>query len=80
MSARYIAARVRTKAIAANRATQPGTPEFKTTSSVAAALYITEDIDRARHLITHAAHIDDTTRANALDLLHQLTEQENTTP
>lgn len=79
MSARYIAGRVRIKAVAANRAAQPGTPEFKTTSSVAAALYVTEDVDRARHLITHAAHIDGTTRATALDLLHQLTEQENTT-
>jgi hypothetical protein len=80
MSARDTAIRVRIKAVAANRAAEPGTPAFRATSSLAAALYVTEDVNRARDLITRAPHVNPTTRAAALDLLDQLTNQEDTTP
>ncbi|WP_017577172.1 hypothetical protein [Nocardiopsis kunsanensis] len=79
MSTRSDAARVRIKAVAANRAAEPGSLEFKAASSLAAALYVTDNLDRARALITRARHTNPTTRTTALDLLHQLTEEENTT-
>lgn len=80
MSSRAYAVRIQRRATATHRAAQPGTPEFKAAGSLAAALFLTRDTERARDLITRNHTTAPNIRAAALELLHQLTEQENTTP
>lgn len=79
MSSRAYAVRIQRRATATHRAAQPGTPEFKAAGSLAAALFLTRDTERARDLITrnHATAPD--IRAAALDLLNQFINQEGIT-
>jgi hypothetical protein len=74
MSSRPHAGRLLAKASAAQRAAEPHTLAFRGAGSLASALFLTQDTDRARTLITHNQTTDPATRAAALDLLDQLTK------
>lgn len=72
------AGRALAKATTAHKATTPGTVEFRASGCVAAALFLTNDTDRALTLLTNSAHMDAPTQAAALALFHHITAEENT--